>query len=145
MGATPIWCRSSSGRSTGKLKLHASEGWRVATYAPTWMGTAGTVRAAKCKIGHPRWTAWRGRIKVDSRVVAGDREDYEAWCTLLGQLKVRGLEVPRLIASNACSALLEAAAELFPNAFAAWRVTLRSDPARPVAGHGYDESAVFSR
>ena len=78
-------------------------------------------------------------------VVAGDREDYEAWCTLLGQLKVRGLEVPRLIASNACSALLEAAAELFPNAFAAWRVTLRSDPARPVAGHGYDESAVFSR
>lgn len=49
-------------------------------------------------------------------VAEGAKEDYEGWRTFLKHLKARGLQAPRLIISDACMGLVEAAAEHYPSA-----------------------------
>jgi transposase-like protein len=49
-------------------------------------------------------------------VTEGAKEDYEGWRTFLKHLKGRGLQAPRLIISDACTGLVEAVAEHYPNA-----------------------------
>jgi putative transposase len=47
-------------------------------------------------------------------VAEGEKEDLEGWRTFLCHLKDRGLKGVRLIISDACRGLVEAAAEVFP-------------------------------
>lgn len=49
-------------------------------------------------------------------VAAGEKEDLEGWRGFLRHLKERGLKGVRLIISDACRGLAEAAAEVFPDA-----------------------------
>lgn len=49
-------------------------------------------------------------------VAEGAKEDYEGWRGFLKQLKERGLKAVRLIISDACAGLAQAAAEHYPNA-----------------------------
>ncbi|HSL70862.1 MAG TPA: IS256 family transposase [Longimicrobiales bacterium] len=49
-------------------------------------------------------------------VAEGEKEDLEGWRGFLRQLKDRGLAGAQLIISDACRGLVEAAAELFPEA-----------------------------
>lgn len=49
-------------------------------------------------------------------VAEGDKEDLEGWRGFLRHLKARGLTGVRLIISDACLGLVEAAAECFPKA-----------------------------
>jgi transposase-like protein len=46
----------------------------------------------------------------------GMKEDHESWLAFLRHLKTRGLDDPRLIISDKCLGLVEAAGEVFPNA-----------------------------
>jgi putative transposase len=48
-------------------------------------------------------------------VAEGEKEDLEGWRGFLRHLKERGLKGVRLIISDACRGLVEAAAEVFPN------------------------------
>src|SRR5690242_6008675 len=48
-------------------------------------------------------------------VAEGEKEDLEGWRGFLRHLKDRGVNGTRLIVSDACRCLMEAAAELFPN------------------------------
>jgi putative transposase len=48
-------------------------------------------------------------------VAEGEKEDLEGWRGFLRHLKGRGLKGVRLIISDACRGLVEAAAEVFPN------------------------------
>jgi len=48
-------------------------------------------------------------------VAEGEKEDLEGWRGFLRHLKDRGLIGTRLIISDACRELVEAAAEVFPN------------------------------
>jgi len=48
-------------------------------------------------------------------VAEGEKEDLEGWRGFLRHLKDRGLKGTRLIISDACRGLVEAAAEVFPN------------------------------
>jgi len=48
-------------------------------------------------------------------VAEGEKEDLEGWRGFLRHLKDRGLKGTRLIISDACRGLMEAAAEVFPN------------------------------
>ena len=48
-------------------------------------------------------------------VAEGEKEDLEGWRGFLRHLKERGLMGTRLIISDACRGLVEAAAEVFPN------------------------------
>ena len=57
-----------------------------------------------------RWSS------ADSRSGRGQKEDLEGWRGFLRHLKERGLAGVQLIISNACIGLVEAAAELFPDA-----------------------------
>jgi putative transposase len=75
--------------------------------------------------------SWSGEIKNVSVLVAigvgadgyrqilgvaeGEKEDLEGWRGFLRHLKDRGLSDVRLIISDACRGLIEAAAEVFPN------------------------------
>jgi transposase-like protein len=52
-------------------------------------------------------------------VAEGEKEDLEGWRGFLRHLKDRGLVGVQLIISDACRGLMEAAAELFPEA--AWQ------------------------
>ena len=47
-------------------------------------------------------------------VAEGEKEDLEGWRSFLCHLKDRGLKGVRLIISDACRGLVEAAAEVFP-------------------------------
>jgi putative transposase len=47
-------------------------------------------------------------------VTEGEKEDLEGWRAFLCHLKDRGLKGVRLIISDACRGLVEAAAEVFP-------------------------------
>jgi putative transposase len=47
-------------------------------------------------------------------VAEGEKEDLEGWRGFLCHLKDRGLKGVRLIISDACRGLVEAAAEVFP-------------------------------
>jgi transposase-like protein len=47
-------------------------------------------------------------------VAEGEKEDLEGWRGILCHLKDRGLKGVRLIISDACRGLIEAAAEVFP-------------------------------
>ena len=49
-------------------------------------------------------------------VAEGEKEDLEGWRGFLRHLKDRGLTTPRLIISDACRGLVEAAHELYPEA-----------------------------
>jgi transposase-like protein len=49
-------------------------------------------------------------------VAEGEKEDLEGWCGFLRHLKDRGLQGVRLIISDACRGLVEAAGELYPEA-----------------------------
>jgi putative transposase len=49
-------------------------------------------------------------------VAEGQKEDLEGWRGFLRHLKDRGLTTPRLIISDACRGLVEAAHELYPDA-----------------------------
>jgi transposase-like protein len=49
-------------------------------------------------------------------VAEGDKEDLEGWRSFLRHLKARGLAGIRLIISDACLGLVEAAAECYPDA-----------------------------
>jgi len=46
----------------------------------------------------------------------GEKEDLEGWRGFLRHLKERGLKGVQLIVSDACRGLIEAVAELYPNA-----------------------------
>jgi len=76
--------------------------------------------------------SWAGEVKNVSVLVAigvgtdgfrqilgvaeGQKEDVEGWRGFLRHLKERGLKDPRLIISDACRGLVEAANEVFPEA-----------------------------
>jgi len=76
--------------------------------------------------------SWAGEVKNVSVLVAigvgtdgyrqilgvaeGQKEDVEGWRGFLRHLKDRGLKDPRLIISDACRGLVEAANEVFPEA-----------------------------
>jgi transposase-like protein len=76
--------------------------------------------------------SWAGEVKNVSVLVAigigtdgyrqilgvaeGEKEDLEGWCGFLRHLKDRGLQGVRLIISDACRGLVEAAGELYPEA-----------------------------
>jgi len=76
--------------------------------------------------------SWAGEVKNVSVLVAigigtdgyrqilgvceGEKEDLEGWCGFLRHLKDRGLSGVRLIVSDACRGLVEAANGLFPTA-----------------------------
>jgi putative transposase len=49
-------------------------------------------------------------------VAEGEKEDASGWRSFLQHLKDRGLKTPRLIISDACRGLVEAANELYPQA-----------------------------
>jgi transposase-like protein len=49
-------------------------------------------------------------------VAEGAKEDFEGWRTFLKHLKTRGLPAPRLLISEACMGLVEAATEHYPSA-----------------------------
>jgi putative transposase len=49
-------------------------------------------------------------------VAEGEKEDLEGWRSFLRHLKDRGLTTPRLIISDACRGLVEAAHDLYPEA-----------------------------